>query len=163
MLQVFWDASALSKRYAAEAGSESTDAVWASVSASQMTATFLGYAEAYSILLRKRNRNDLSDAAFAAATSLLRDEIVSSAEFTLLDVDTRDIFAGIALMERHNINSADAVILAAFLRYALALGEVCVLVASDQRLLRAASAEGLRTLNPEQAAASDMPAFLAAL
>lgn len=126
-----------------------------------MTATFLGYAEAYSILLRKRNRNNLSGAAFAAATSLLRDEIVSSAEFTLLDVDTRDIFAGIGLIERHNINSADAMILAAFLRYALAIGEVCVLVASDRRLLRAAIAEGLKTLNPEQA--TDVPAFLAAL
>ncbi len=163
MLQVFWDASALSKRYAAEAGSENTDAVWAALPASQMIATFLGYAEAYSILLRKRNRNDLSDAAFAAATSLLRDEIVNSVDFTLLDVDTRDIFAGIALMERHNINSADAVILAAYLRYALAIGGTWVLVASDKRLLRAASAEGLRTLNPEQTSAADVPAFLASL
>lgn len=109
------------------------------------------------------HRNDLNNAAFAAAKSLLRDEVINSPTFTLLDVDTRNIFAGIDLMERHNINSADATILAAYLRYAFAIGDTCVLVASDARLLRAASAEGLQTLNPEQTPAADVPAFLAAL
>jgi len=161
--QILWDASALAKRYAAEAGSENTDAVWLSLTASQMTATFLGYAETYSILLRKRNRNDLTNAAFAAARSLLRDEIVNSLDFTLGDVDARNILAGINLMERYNINSADAAILAAYLRYALTRGDACVLVASDKRLLRAAAAEGLSTLNPEQTSAVDVIAFLAVL
>lgn len=163
MAQLLWDASALAKRYAAEVGSKTADALWAFVPTSQMTATFVGYAETYSILLRKRNRNDLNNAAFAAAKSLLRDEVINSLTFTLLDVDTRNIFAGIDLMERHNINSADATILAAYLRYAFAIGDTCVLVASDARLLRAASAEGLQTLNPEQTPAADVPAFLAAL
>jgi hypothetical protein len=40
---------------------------------------------------------------------------------------------------------------------------VSVLVASDQRLLRAAKAEGLEVLNPESVQAVDVPAFLAAL
>jgi len=43
-----------------------------------------------------------------------------------------------------------------------ALG-VSVLAASDQRLLRAAKAEGLEVLNPETVNAADIPAFLAAL
>jgi hypothetical protein len=36
-------------------------------------------------------------------------------------------------------------------------------VASDRRLLRAAGAEGLVTLNPETVPAADVPAFLASL
>jgi hypothetical protein len=40
---------------------------------------------------------------------------------------------------------------------------VSVLVASDQRLLRAAKADGLEVLNPESVSATDVPAFLAAL
>ena len=36
----------------------------------------------------------------------------------------------------------------------------CVLVSADQRLLRAAQAEGVQTLNPEQLSAADLPAML---
>ncbi|MCI0463268.1 MAG: hypothetical protein L0Z62_40495 [Gemmataceae bacterium] len=62
-------------------------------------------------------------------------------------------------------HSTDASILAAFLKYA---GQqlpttACVLLAADQRLLRAAQAEGLKTLNPERITDADVPAFLAAL
>lgn len=40
---------------------------------------------------------------------------------------------------------------------------VSVLLASDQRLLHAAKAEGLEVLNPESVQAVDVPALLAAL
>jgi hypothetical protein len=40
---------------------------------------------------------------------------------------------------------------------------VLLLVAADARLLRAAAAEGLATLNPGTVAAADVPAVLAAL
>ena len=40
---------------------------------------------------------------------------------------------------------------------------VSAFVASDQRLLRAAKAEGLEVLDPEIVPAADIPAFLAAL
>ena len=56
-------------------------------------------------------------------------------------------------------------ILTVLLEYAPTLpsGDGICLVASDQRLLRAASAEGMITLNPENLAAADVPAFLASL
>jgi hypothetical protein len=37
------------------------------------------------------------------------------------------------------------------------------MVASDKRLLRAADAEGLKTLNPEIVSAAEVPGILAAL
>lgn len=42
-------------------------------------------------------------------------------------------------------------------------GSPCALVASDQRLLRAAEAEGLATLNPELLPAAEVPTQLASL
>ena len=75
------------------------------------------------------------------------------------------ILNGIELIERHSLNSTDAAILQTFLRYATPLraSAVSMLVASDQRLSRAARAEGLEVLDPEIVQAADIPAFLAAL
>ena len=80
-------------------------------------------------------------------------------------IEFDDILSGIDLIDRHNLNSADASILMSFLAFAQTqpATTVCILVAADQRLLRAAKAEGLRTLNPEVMAPADVPAFLAAL
>ncbi len=162
-MRLLWDASALVKRYAPEVGSETVNALWAAVPEAQMATTFPIYAEAYSIMLRKHNRHDISDALFLAARSLLRAEVINSLDFVVLATDTSDVLIGIDLMERHNINSSDATFLAVCLRYAVAISDVCVLVAADARLLRAAAAEGLRPLNPELVPAADVPTFLAAL
>jgi hypothetical protein len=81
-------------------------------------------------------------------------------------VDDAAIFAGVALMEQYNVNATDAAILAVFLRYTQARAPgapACVLIAADQRLLAAAQAEGLSTLNPETIPVADLPAFLARL
>jgi hypothetical protein len=37
----------------------------------------------------------------------------------------------------------------------------CVVIAADRRLLRAADAEGLKTLDPETLSTASVPAFLA--
>src|SRR5206468_977653 len=131
--------------------------------AAQAIGTVIGYAETFSTLLRSHNRGVLSAATLAAAKALLRAEVVDDPSFTLLTVDDSAVFAGIALMERYNINATDAAILALFLRYIRALptgSPTPVLIAADQRLLAAARTEGLATLNPETLAAPDVPAFL---
>ncbi|MCC6442770.1 MAG: hypothetical protein IT210_04845 [Armatimonadetes bacterium] len=50
---LLWDASALTKRYTLEVGSETVDALFEEISMSQMVTTFWGYAETYVSLLRK--------------------------------------------------------------------------------------------------------------
>jgi hypothetical protein len=83
----------------------------------------------------------------------------------VLGLEFDDILDGIESVKRHNLNSTDGAILQAFLRHATSLRPlgVSVLAASDERLLRAAKAEGLEVLNPETVNAADLPAFLAAL
>jgi uncharacterized protein len=161
---LLWDASALAKRYSPEVGSDTVDALFAAVPPAQMILTFLGYAETYSVLLRNRNRGVISLATFAAARSALRSEVVDDPDFNLLAVDEDDILNSIDLMDRHHLNTSDAAVLAAYLRYVASLaGAHCVVVASDQRLLRAAQGEGLSAIDPEALPASAVDTFLASL
>jgi hypothetical protein len=161
----FWDASALAKRYFPENGSKTVNGLFASVPQDRMTTTPWGYAETYSMLLRRLNSGVLDLPAFTACVTALQSEVVDSGDFGLLPIRDTVVFASISTMRRHNLNATDAAILTMLLEYrqTLPLGDIICLVASDQRLLRAATAEGFRTLNPEAIAAADVPAFLAAL
>jgi hypothetical protein len=128
--------------------------------------THLCYAETCASLRRKLNRGVIDFASFATARSLLRNEVLLDPEFGLMSVGDDDVLVGVALTDQHNLNSTDAAILATYLRYAraqAAAAPICVLVAADRRLLRAANAEGLRGVDPEQVVAADVASTLGAL
>ena len=167
MSVMLWDASGLAKRYAPEAGSDTVDALFATSLARRMVSSAVSYAEIHSLLLRKRNRAAINQAAFDAAVSALRAELFHSPDFALLSIDDAAFYSGIALMEAHNINATDAALLALFLRYtqsyAPANRPAFLLIAADQRLVRAAHSEGLNAVDPETLSAGDVPALLASL
>ena len=82
----------------------------------------------------------------------------------MLKTDTEDARESVPLILRHNLNATDALHLrmACKLRSFVAiLGAQVVLVAADKRLLRAAKAEGLSVLNPEEATLAQVRALLA--
>ena len=153
--QILWDASGLVKRYYEETGRETVNAVFAAVPTRQMRITPTGYAETYSILLRKRNSGILNARTFTEATNALRGEVVEDADFGILSITDALVFGSLSLMQTHNINSADAAILATYLQFQRTSAAPCLLVSADKRLLRAAQAEGLPQLNPEEVAAGD--------
>jgi len=128
---VLWDANALAKRYIAAAGTPTVD------------------------------QRVLSKKLLTAAQSALRHEIIDGPGFVVLDIEFHEILDGIDLIQRHNLNS-DAAMLRTFIKHARLLSPsgVSALAASDKRLLRAAGAEGLQTLNAEALSAADLPAFL---
>lgn len=166
MALLFWDASALVKRYTPETGSDTVQAIFGSSAAHEMASTAWGYAETYSILLRRLNGGLLDLPAFSTAVTALQAEVVNGPEFGLLPVADAAVFASIYQMRQHNLNATDAAILTALLEIAPPLAQdspICVMIAADRRLLRAAEAEGLRSLNPELFAAADVPEFLARL
>lgn len=161
-----WDASALAKRYITETGTGAVNALFAQIPEANMVLPLLGYAETFSILLRCRNDGRLDAATFAIAVLALENETLNSPGFGLLSLTDTDVLNCLSLMRRHQLNSSDAVQLAALLRYRQSLppgSPPCLLLAADQRLLRAARAEGLATLDPQQTAPAAIPAFLAAL
>jgi predicted nucleic acid-binding protein len=162
---LFWDASALAQRYAPEIGHLTVNALFAAVPRKQMITTILSYSETCGALVRKRNRAELDAPTFTVARSALRAEVIDDADFGVLAVEFGDMLGGIDLIDRHNLNSADASILMAFLSFAQAqpAASRCILVAADLRLLRASQAEGLTTFNPETTDPADVGSFLAAL
>jgi predicted nucleic acid-binding protein len=162
---LFWDASALAKRFAREQGSDTVDALLDPALPPDQSTTAWGYAETYSVLLRRRNDGRIDFPAFLAAVAALQAEVVDSGRFHFLPIDEATIFASPLIMQQHNLNSTDAAILTRLLDVLPSLppGDALVLVAADTRLLRGAAAEGLATLNPETVDATDVPALLAAL
>lgn len=158
---VFWDASGLAKRYTDESGRLTVNSIFAEAVPEEMYVTPLGYSETYSILVRKHNSGLLDSRAFWTATNALRSEVIAASGFGLLSITDALIFGSLTLIGTHNINSADAAILATYLQFQRASRVPCLLVASDKRLLRAAQAEGLNGLNPEEIAPTDIAGMLA--
>jgi predicted nucleic acid-binding protein len=162
---LFWDASALAKRYFAEIGSDVVDVVFDCSAGHSVATSPWGYVEAYSVLLRRLNAGVISAATFAGAVLTLQADVIYNPKLRLLNVSDGVIFSSIVMMRRHNLNATDAALLTMLLEYTVAAPAdgPLVVVAADQRLLRAAAAEGLRTLNPETLLAADVPPFLAGL
>ena len=157
MTRLLWDASALIKAFIDEEGSESADALFSNPRVAQ-SVTYLGYAETAAVLLRKLNGLQITRAHFREARQILRNSVLLSTGFDLVTVENADILDGMALTDRHNINTSDAAILAAYLRFArYPDGEGAFLVVSDHRLGRAARSEGLSTLDPARVSPENLP------
>src|SRR5262245_35696811 len=101
---LLWDASALVKRYALEAGSATVRELFARVPPSQMVATFPGYVETYAAIVRKRNRGEITPVTFRSAVTFLQTEVLYSPDFQLLTVANADLLDGISLIESYNLN-----------------------------------------------------------
>jgi predicted nucleic acid-binding protein len=162
---LFWDASALVKRYLPERGTDAARALIDDPLAPRLATTPWGFAKTYAVLRRRHNEGRLDLPTFLTMTASLRIEVVDSGKFSFLSIEDAAIFASPLMMRRHGLNATDAAILTMLLGVLpnLPPGEALVLVAADTRLLRAGAAEGLATLNPEVVAAADLPALLAAL
>jgi uncharacterized protein len=161
---LFWDASALAKRYAPEVGSATVDAFFAAIPSTQMVSTVISYVEIYSILLRKFNRQSIDQVAFNTAKTSLRNELINDPDFTLLSVDDLAFYAGISLIEAHNLNSTDAALLILFQSYKATFASedkvTFVLLAADERLVRTAIAEGITAINPESLPIEEVNNFI---
>ena len=161
MALIFWDASALAKRYTIEQGREVVNYLFDNVPFSLMACTTIGYAETYSILVRRLNGGILNQSTFNTAVLALQSEIVDNADFRLLTVTDVAIFNSIRLMRKHNINATDSAILTVAIDLQARMKTShCVLVSSDKRLLRSALPENLCTLNPEDISVLEVPALL---
>ncbi len=164
-VQLLWDASALAKRYYAESGRDTVNALFAMTTLLPMLVPYVAYAETASILRRKFNADSLSRIDFTSARFDLEKEVLLGTELALMEVSEAHILTGIALSDAHNINTADASMLASYLEYARSLpnNHKCCLVASDKHLLRAAKSEGLGTLNPQIVSPQEIVQHLAHL
>ena len=153
MYYFYFDASALAKRYTDEVGSDKIDFFFDNVPLERLSCLTLGAIEVFWICVRKRNDNRITSHQFERATTHLRREVINNQSgFKTISVPDSLVWDSIRLIETHSLNSVDAMVLCSALDTATELrstSDRLVLVASDQRLLRAARAEGLQVFNPE--------------
>ena len=153
MYYFYFDASALAKRYTDEVGSDKIDLFFHNVPLERLSCLALGAIEVFWICVRKRNDNRITSHQFERATTHLRHEVINNQSgFKTIPVPDSLVWDSMDLIETHSLNSVDAMVLRSALDTATELRRTkdrLVLVASDQRLLRAAGAEGLHVFNPE--------------
>ncbi len=160
----YWDASALAKRYAPEIGTPLVNALFCTASRDRMMCLSVGTGEVISVLVRKKNAGLIPDTVFSQALIDFRAEVLSSAaEFRLVALEDRLVFASHVFIERYSLNATDVLVLRSALDVAAALqpaGDTLVLLSSDHRLLQAAQQERLTTLNPETDSQEQLTALL---
>ncbi|MDE0555837.1 MAG: type II toxin-antitoxin system VapC family toxin [Candidatus Poribacteria bacterium] len=153
MYYFYFDASGLVKRYTEEVGSDKIDFLFQNVPLNRLMCLAIGVAEVFSICVRKRNDGRITRHHFDQAIGYLDTEVINTASaFETVPAQNVLIWQSIRLMDIHSINSVDAILLCSALDIATNLRNEqneLVLVASDQRLLRAAQSEGLLCFNPE--------------
>jgi predicted nucleic acid-binding protein len=149
----YFDASALVKRYTREVGSDEINFLFANVSLAHLRCLAIGAMEVFWICVRKRNDSRITTIQFDRAVTLLRREVINpQSDFKTISVPDSLVWDSMNLVDIHSLNSVDAIVLRSALDIASELrnaGDTLVLVASDQRLLRAARTEGLQGFNPE--------------
>jgi predicted nucleic acid-binding protein len=164
MNSFFLDGSALAKRYVAEPGTPLVDDLFDHVSADRLIVLNVGFAEVVSVLVRRKNAGVLSTTTFSQAILRLGHEVIHAATFRKVEATNTLVIAALTHIETHSINSTDAIALHTALgiaQYFRGRDDDLVLVASDQRLLRAAGAEGLVTFDPETQGQAALTTLLA--
>lgn len=152
MVWVYFDASALVKRYSSEDGTELVNELFHQLPVEQMTCAVIGILEIISVLVRKRSDGRLSPKLFTQAMLELNKEVIEDEAFSIASVDDELMLSALDLIAQHNVNATDAIILRSCLNLQQVLqgqGHHPVLWSCDKRLLRAAEREGVAVFDPE--------------
>jgi predicted nucleic acid-binding protein len=159
----YLDASVLAKRYVVEQGTLVVNHLFRRVARDAMMCLTLGTIEVISVFVRKKNAGVVPDTVFRQAMTDFRSEVMDTANFTKIPATDSLVNAAAPLVAKHALNATDAVILRSVLDLVATLrttGDALVLVTSDQRLLRAAQAEGVLTFDPTTQTEGDLDALL---
>jgi predicted nucleic acid-binding protein len=152
MIFFFLDGSGLAKRYFQEEGTHLIDSLFDRAGSDRLIVLNIGFAEVVSVLVRRKNSGLLSSEGFGQAVLNLGHEIIDDARLRKIEPTTTLVIASLIHIQNHSVNSTDAIVLQAALVIAelfRSRGDDLAIVASDQRLLRAAQMEKLETFNPE--------------
>ena len=136
----YFDTSALLKRYVAEPGSAEVLDFWDALDG--VTISAVAYAEAMSAFGRKRRDGTLSEEVFAAAVSDFKADWET---FDSMDVTARLNPLLDRLAAAHPLRGFDVIHLASALMFRERTQDDFLFASADQRLRRAAAAEGLQT------------------
>lgn len=138
---IYFDTSALVKRFVTEEGSDRVERLIAEAAA--VATAKIAYPEIYSGLTRKWREKDLSRSDYELACRQLEMDWES---YVRIDLDDAILQISRDLIRRYPLRGFDAVHLASAAYLQKALGEPIAFVAADKRLLEAAQKESLETV-----------------
>jgi predicted nucleic acid-binding protein len=133
-LNVFFDSSALAKRYIEEKGSDQVQAILSSASA--LAVSVICVPEIVSALCRRRRERKVSTEAYRDAKASVLSDIDDA---TVIGITDEVIAQAVALLEQFPLRSADALDIACASEWSADL-----FVSADDRQCKAARARGLR-------------------
>lgn len=139
---LFFDTSALIKRYISESGEKKVDELFEL--ASEIIVSPITKIEAHSTFKRLLEENEIYEVDYEK----LKEEINYDFEyFTVLSLNQEIENKSIALIEKHQLKTLDSIQLASCLSKK---GEIESMVVSDQRLKKAAESERLSIIDPTE-------------
>jgi predicted nucleic acid-binding protein len=141
---IFFDASAVAKRYFQEIGSDRVNELWNGPEIP--TSLAILPCELISALNRKRRERSLPRGAYQTIKKQIGEDL---GKIPVIPINTELIELSLRLLETYPLKTLDSLYLAGALGLQLALKEQVLFIAADRQLLQAAQAEGLRALNPE--------------
>ena len=145
---IYLDTSALIKRFVNEKGSSLVQSLLRQPEG--VATAKIAYAEVFAGLARKLREGNIPKNMHALACRQFERDWPA---YLRVDLQDNVLFLARDLIQRHPLRGFDAVHLASALSLKNALGEEVTFAAADGRLLRAAGAENLATLNVEAARA----------
>lgn len=141
---IFLDASAAVKRYFLEPGSDRVSRLW--TGSEEILSLSILRCELVSALNRKRRERAVAAAGY---TRIKKQMAEDAGKMQTVPINAELIERSLKVLDAHPLKALDSLYLAGALYLRQALGGPVLFVASDQQLIRAAEAEGLRVLNPE--------------
>ena len=142
----YLDTGALVKRFVSEAGSSGVQSLL--TRGDPIASATIAYAELYSGLTRRHREGFLSQLQYRLVCRRVERDWMALVK---VELGAEILSSARGLIQRHNLRAFDAIHLASALGLQAAANEPVTFVAADQRLLRAAADERLKTVNPETA------------
>ena len=163
-MNFFWlDASACAKRYVAEKGTPLVNHLFARIPLARIIYLFEGTGEVIFVFVRRRNEGKINTTRFNQIRQHFETEFIDRDEVEQIFPTEDQITNSWNLIEKHSINSTDAILLQCTLDRVSEMlpdGNNLVLVSSDKRLLRAAQNEGVLTFDPETDSQTALDVFI---
>ena len=142
---IYFDSSALVKRYIEEAGSKEVNKLLR-VSTKAVTSR-LAYPEMLSAIMRRHRAGDI---ATSDCERIKREFRIEWGGFTIIEIHSELFNIIDKIIEKHTLRGADCIHLSTALWLHQVTKQDVLFAASDAELLKAAQAEKLKTCNPQE-------------
>ncbi len=141
-MKLYFDTSALVKKYISETGSDNVDKLL--FSASEIYISIIGHVEAISSFRRLLHEREIDEKDY----NQLKLEIEQDFQFfNVVDVSFEIVFSAIKTIDKYQLKSLDSIHLASAISMKR---NIDYFVSSDQKLLNAAKKEGFKVINPNE-------------